>query len=382
MTIMLSQEPEYVEPLRHFLRQECTREVVRAQDVGHEPPLGLLRRLGELGYLRIGLEPEWDGVGDFTDATRVMEEIGRFNLALGHLAGRALYGIQALRHYGTDEQQRRLIPLLASGEGVFSIAFTEPDVGSDAASIRTRARLETDEWVISGEKVFASSFAYARLAMVSVRTDPDAPGRDGISILLVDPRADGISCQRLDTLGDWSVGTYRVFFDDVRVPRDAVFGGESGGWRVISGHLVRERAIMSARAIGATAGLLDDTAEYVSQRVQFGHALADHQAVQHKLADIRIQLRVARAALYELAAEEATGAAVPADAAAVKVFATEMYLNAANTCLQVTGGFGYTNDFPAERHLRDARAYVVGGGSSEVLRNVIARELLRPFRAR
>ena len=261
-------------------------------------------------------------------------------------------------------------------------SFTEPDAGSDAAAIRTRAVLDGDEWVITGEKVFSSSFEYAGVAMVSARTNPDDLGRGGISTILVEPTTPGVSFQRLETLGDWAIGTYRVFFDEVRVPATALLGELNRGWDVIGGHLARERLIMSARAIGATQSLLDVTSEYVCNRQQFGKALSDHQAVQHKLADIRIELQVARSALYDVAQAEAEHGASFVDAASVKVFASEMYLRAANSCLQLTGGYGYTRDFPAERHLRDARVYVIGGGSSEVMRNIIAREVLREPRAR
>jgi len=378
----MNSDPEYVEPLRQFLSNESPPEVVRLQDDERKPPLDLLRKFAALGYLTAGLPEEWGGFGSFVDATRIMEELGRGNLALGHLAGRSVYAVQSLIHFGTTEQKQRWIPPLSNGEAVFSVAMTEPDAGSDASAIRTRAILDGDQWVISGEKVFSSSFEYAGVAMVSVRTDPTDLGRTGISTLLVEPSTAGITCQRLETLGDWAIGTYRVFFDDVRVPASSVLGEVNHGWEVLSSHLVRERLIMAARAIGATQSLLEVTSDYVCNRHQFGKALSDHQAVQHKLADIQLELQVARSALYDVAREEADHGAEFVAAASVKVFASEMYLRAANSCLQLTGGYGYTRDFPAERHLRDARVYVIGGGSSEVMRNIIARELLREPRAR
>ena len=374
--------PDFVLPLRDFLAKESPPEVVRDHDERHDPPLALLRRLGELGYLTIGLPERWGGSGDFVDAIHFMEELGRSNLALGHLAGRTIYALQSLIHHGTPEQQARWIPSLAAGETVFAVTMTEPDAGSDAASIRTRGTRDGDDWVVSGEKVYSSSFAYAGVAMVSVRTDPDLPRHRGISTFLIEPTSPGIETQKLETLGDWATGTYRVFLTDVRVPATSLLGELNGGWKVLNGHLVRERLVMAARAVGATQSLLDDTAEYICNRHQFGHPLADFQVLQHKLANIRIELQVARAGLYEVAREEAAGGAAIVDAASVKVFAAEMYLRAANESLQMTGGFGYTRDFPAQRHLRDARIYVVGGGSAEVMRNIIARDLLRGPRER
>ena len=260
--------------------------------------------------------------------------------------------------------------------------MTEPEAGSDAAAVKTRAIADAAHYVINGEKVFSSSMGYAGLAMVSTRTKAGSVGRAGLTMFLVDPRSPGIECRRLETLGDWSVGTYQVSYTDVRVPSDDILGERDQAWTVLTGHLARERAFMAARAVGATRRLLDITAQYACEREQFGHPLADFQVLQHKLADIAIELRMARAGLYALAEGVVQGTATPLDAAAVKVFASEMYVRAANHSMQMTGGFGYTREFEAQRHLRDSRIYVVGGGSSEVMRNIIARELLREPRRR
>jgi acyl-CoA dehydrogenase len=374
--------PDFVAALREFLTKESPPERVRELDEAHEPPLDLLRRLGELGYLSIGLPDAYGGHGDAYDIVCLMEEVGYQSLPLGHLAGRSFYAMQLLLEFGTDAQRERWIPRLSSGEIVFTVGMTEPDAGSDAAAVKTRAIADGAHYVINGEKVFSSSMGYAGLAMVSTRTKAGSVGREGLTMFLVDPRSRGIECRRLETLGDWSVGTYQVSYTDVQVHRDDVLGELDQGWTVVSGHLARERAFMAARAVGATRRLLDITAKYVCEREQFGHPLADFQVLQHKLADVAIELRMARAGLYALAEGVVQGTATPVDAAAVKVFASEMYLRAANHSLQMTGGFGYTREFEAQRHLRDSRIYVVGGGSSEVMRNIIARELLREPRRR
>jgi acyl-CoA dehydrogenase len=375
-------DPAFLGSLRTFLEKESPPELVRDLDERHEPPLALLARLGDLGYLSIGLPEEHGGQGDEYDIVRFMEEVGYHNLPLGHLVGRTMYALQLLLEFGSPAQQERWIPLLRSGRTVFTVGMTEPEAGSDAAAIKTRAVADGDDYLINGEKVFSSSMGYAGLAMVAVRTDPHAEKHRGITMLLVDPRSPGIECRRLDTLGDWSVGTYQVFYNDVRAHREDILGEPGGGWVVVTRHLIRERAVMAARAVGATRRLLDITSRYVCERQQFGHPLADFQVLQHKLADIAIDLQMARAGLYSLAERMVEGTAGPVDAAMVKTFASEMYVRAANQSMQMSGGFGYTRDFEAQRHLRDSRIYVVGGGSSEVMRNIVARELLRDYRRR
>ena len=312
----------------------------------------------------------------------LMEEVGYHSLPLGHLVGRTIYAMQLLLEFGTDAQRERWIPRLRAGEIVFTVGMTEPDAGSDAAAVKTRAIADGAHYVINGEKIFSSSMGYAGLAMVSTRTKAGSAGREGLTLFLVDPHSPGIECRRLETLGDWSVGTYQVSYTDVRAGSGDILGELDQAWAVLGSHLARERAFMAARAVGATRRLLDITAKYVCEREQFGHPLADFQVLQHKLADVAIELQMARAGLYALAEGVVQGTATPTDAAAVKVFASEMYVRAANHSMQMSGGFGYTRDFEAQRHLRDSRIYVVGGGSSEVMRNIIARELLREPRRR
>jgi alkylation response protein AidB-like acyl-CoA dehydrogenase len=308
-----------------------------------------------------------------------MEELGRVNLALGHLAGRTIYASQLLLRFGTPDQQAAHIPRLRAGEIVFSIGLSEPNAGSDAAALETRAVSDgSGGFVINGTKVFTSSMDYAELVIVAARTDPTAAKRhDGITTFLVDPKSAGISTTRLHTIGDWPIGTCQVYYADVRVPPDSILGELDGGWSVLTSHLARERLVMAARAVGGTRAVLDLAADYARQRVQFGRPLADFQVIQHKLANIRIELQVARSALYDVARQAAAGVECANEAAAVKVFTSEMYVRASSEALQVFGGYGYTMETAVQRHWRDSRLYTIGGGSSEILRNLLARDLLR-----
>jgi alkylation response protein AidB-like acyl-CoA dehydrogenase len=380
-TVLVDATSQFIESLRDFLRKESPPSVAHAGDEAGEPPLGLLRQLGSLGYLAIGLPAEWGGESESESDTyalvRMMEEIGYHNLALGHLAGRTIYAEQLLLHFGTPAQQAAWIPGLREGRFVFSVGISEPQAGSDAASLALKATLDGDGYRLDGQKVFSSSMGYADVAMVAARTGSPESGRDGITTFLVDPKSEGIECRKLQTVGDWGVGTYEVFYDNVRVPSAGLFGELNGGWNIVTSHLVRERIVMAARAVGATKRVLDVVAKYVSERHQFGHPLAEFQVVAHKIADIAIQHYVAQSALYRLAQEASPSRT---DASMVKTFASELYCRAAIEAMQLSGGYGYTHEFEVQRHFRDSRIYPVGGGSSEVMRDIIARHVLRPYR--
>lgn len=370
-------QSEVVSSIRNFLRRESPPEAVHKRDEAKEAPLDLLREVGQLGYLAVGLPAEWDGAGTTLDLVQMMEEIAYHNLALGHLVGRTIYAEQLLLHFGTAEQRARWIPALRAGECVFSVGISEPGAGSDATSLQLRATPDGQVYVLNGQKVFSSSMAYASLAMVAARTDSTARGREGITTFLVDPASEGIHWRKLETVGDWGIGTYEVFYTDARVPASDILGELDQGWTVVTAHLVRERMVMAARAVGATKRVLDVIAGYVSGRSQFGHPLSKFQVVQHKLADISIGHYMAQSALYRLAQDPQPS---KVDAAKVKTFAAELYCRAAIEAMQLSGGYGYTHEFEMQRHFRDSRLYPVGGGSSEVMRDIVARDVLKPFR--
>lgn len=368
---------DFLPSLRAFLKKESPPALVHELDEKKEPPLALLRKMGELGYLSMGMPEEWGGAGSVLDTVMMMEEIAYHNLALGHLVGRTIYIEQLLLQFGTHAQQSRWIPELQEGRSVFSVGISEPQAGSDAGALRMTAVRQGDHYVLNGQKVFSSSMGYAAVALVAARTGSTVSGKGGVTTFLVDPKSEGITSRRLNMVGDWSVGTYEVFYDNVKVPADDVFGTFGDGWSLITSHLVRERTIMAARAVGATKRILDVISRYVSEREQFGHPLADFQVVQHKLADIALQHFVAQSAVYRLANDENPSRP---NSSMVKTFAAELYCRAAIEAMQLSGGYGYTHEAEMQRHFRDSRIYPIGGGSSEVMRDIIARHVLKEFR--
>jgi alkylation response protein AidB-like acyl-CoA dehydrogenase len=367
------------EEVEAWTRENCRPEHVAECDEKGEPPLDLYPKLAEKGWLAIGLPAEWGGFGGAVEIAILMEELDRSFIQLGSLVSRgAIYPCGLLLHYGTGEQRQRWIPKIVAGEVRSCVGISEPQAGSDAASLATRAEPDGNGgWVVNGEKLYLSGLHYSTFVLLAARTDPDAPKHSGVTVFMVDCDSPGIEATRLKTLGAWQNSTYHAWLRDVRVPGDRVLGQLHNGWKVLGGHLERERMILCARAVGAARAVLDQAVAYAREREQFGKPLAEFQVIQHKLADIAIELHVARAATYELARKIQAGRDCRVEANLVKVFASEMLVRAADAGLQVMGGQGYLRSSDMQRQYRDARLLTIGGGTSEVLRNVVARALLK-----
>jgi alkylation response protein AidB-like acyl-CoA dehydrogenase len=350
---------------------------VRECDERAEPPLDIYQKVADQGWLKIGLSPEWGGWGGAVEMAILMEQLEYAFIQLGSLVSRGgFYPAGLLAHFGTREQQEEWIPRILRGEVRSAIGISEPNAGSDAAAIATRAEPDgAGGWRLNGEKMFLSGLHYSQFVFTPARTDPEAPKHKGVSVFMMDTDAPGIEATRLKTMGAWQNSTYHVKLVDVPVRGDRVLGPLHGGWKVMGGHLERERVILAARAVGATQAVLDGALEYAKQREQFGQPIGKFQVIQHKLASIQIELHVARAATYDLARRVEAGHNCKVEAAIVKTFTTEVYKRASDEGLQVCGGYGYLRDSDMQRHFRDARLLTIGGGTSEIQRNVVARAL-------
>jgi alkylation response protein AidB-like acyl-CoA dehydrogenase len=286
-----------------------------------------------------------------------------------------MYPAGIIADFGTSEQRDEWLPRALRGEARAVIGISEPATGSDMSALSTRAELDGDEWRIDGEKLYLSGLDYSQIIFLAAITDPTAPPRKGVSVFMIDADTPGIEATRLKTLGAWQNRTYHAHLRDVRVPRDRLMGTLNEGWKVLNGHMERERAGLAARAVGAAQSVLDEAVAYAQTRTQFGQAIGKFQAISHKLASMQIEIHVARVATYELAHRIDLGQDCRTEAAVVKTFATEVYKRAADDGLQVCGGSGYLRDSAMQRHYRDARLLTIGGGTSEIQRNIIARAL-------
>jgi alkylation response protein AidB-like acyl-CoA dehydrogenase len=365
------------ETVRRFAAKELPAEWLRELDrTGRAPHAEVLPKMAALGFTGIVIPAEFGGVGgSCIDATVLLEELGRTSLAIASLLNFAIgFGAFALINFGTDAQRQFFLPRIVSGEVIFAFALTEPDAGSDAASVRTRARLDGDEFVINGSKQFITGAAEAPYLLVVTRSDPAAPKRRGISLLLVDSKTPGISFRRIEKLGMRACGgLYGIDFDDVRVPRSALLGPLHGGWDLLKATLERTRISQAAYCVGSARQIVEDAIAYAGQREQFGQKIGKFQAISHLLADLHVQVESARWLLYRAAWLVDQGVRCVEEASVANLHATETLLKVTSEAMRVYGGYGLTMDFDIQRHMRDARLFVIGDGSSQIQRDMIAR---------
>jgi alkylation response protein AidB-like acyl-CoA dehydrogenase len=344
------------------------------------------RSFGEQDLAGLPVPAELGGAGgSILDCCLANEAIGEgghdggFNLSLG---AHWTIGTVPIWLHGTPEQQARYLPRLCSGEWIGSWASTEPEAGSDAGSIRTTARPagpgRAGGWVVNGTKMFITNGPIAQLCTVLAVTDPDAgPGR-GVSAFLVETDNPGFSVGReLDKMGCRSSPTAEIVLTDCRVPADAMLGPEGEAlWRIAFECFDWERTVMLAGIVGGMQATLTGAIEYAKQRKQFGRRIADFQVIAHKLADMKINLEVARTAVYRAAWLKQQGEEHSVEASIAKALVGKLSVDNALESIQIHGGYGYMRDFSAERALRDAKLASIGGGTTEIQKLVISRVLL------
>lgn len=365
------------ESVRDFVRKEMPDEYARRCDREKVAPLDVFDKMADLGWMGVAIPEEYGGSGlGFVELGIIQEELSYGLLELAVLFYRAtVHGAHSLLTYGTKEQRQKYLPLIAAGKFKSSMSLTEPNAGSDAAGVQTRAVRDGDHYIINGAKVFNSQIDIADRTVLVTRTDPDVAQHKGISLFFVDPKSPGVTIERIDTLCFRSVGTNRVTYEDVRVHKDDLLGELNGGWKNLMTNLNKERFSLSAQVTGAAQAALDCALQYSKDRVQFGKPIANFQVIQHKLADMQIAVHTSRVLTYDLARRLDAGVHCRTEASAAKVFTSEAYFRVADEGMQILGGYSMTPDFPMERHYRDARLMRIGGGASEVMRNSIAKDL-------
>ena len=285
------------------------------------------------------------------------------------------YGGYAVLQHGSREQKENLLPKVARGELSFCFGLSEPQAGSDAAALTTRAVPAGDGYVINGQKVFTSGMDISDYCLLVTRTSTGERKQQGITNFLVDTKSPGIEIRKIGTLGQRAIGTTQVFYTDVKVPATAVLGAVDRGWEAVDAYLWYERLCLSAARTGAATAAFDYALEYAKSRRQFGRPIGQFQAIAHKLADMKVMLDVSRMLVYRYAWLMAQGKATRHDAAVVKLHTGETYKTVADMGLQILGGYGYCMEYPMQRFFRDSRLATIGAGTSEIQRNIIARGL-------
>lgn len=335
------------------------------------------REVGEAGFLGLPFPEEYGGPGlDYRYEVALMELVSRMGLGFPYSGQDPVICRYVLSH-GTEEQKLRWLPRMAKGDLVAAIAMSEPGAGSDLQSIRTTARRDGDEYVINGAKMFISNGQIADWILVACKTDAEARAR-GISLIAVETElVQGFRRGRtLDKVGLDSQDTSELFFDDVRVPADNLLGGVEGqGFIQLMQELPRERMSIAIDAVATMERAIGLTVEYVGQRKVFGKTLNEFQNTQFKLAECKTLAAAAKAFTYDCVAKQIDGTLDNPTSAMAKLFTSEAASKVVDECMQLHGGYGYVNDYPIARMYRDSRIFRIFGGSSEVMKMIIARTL-------
>jgi len=351
-------------------------------DRQNEFPRDLWPEMGGLGLLGITVEPEYGGTGlGYLAHCVAMEEISRASAAVGLSYGaHSNLCVNQIRRNGTDEQRRKYLPKLISGEYVGALAMSEPGAGSDVVSMRTRADRKGDRYVLNGSKMWITNGPVADTLVVYAKTDRTAGAR-GITAFIVEKGMKGFQpAQKLDKLGMRGSDTSELVFTDCEVPDANVLGAVGNGVNVLMSGLDYERVVLSAGPLGIMQACMDVVIPYVHQRQQFGQPIGRFQLVQAKLADMYVTMNAAKAYVYAVARACDEGRTTREDSAGAILYAAERATWMALEAIQCLGGNGYINEFPTGRLLRDAKLYEIGAGTSEIRRMLIGREIFEKTR--
>ncbi|HEX5692933.1 MAG TPA: acyl-CoA dehydrogenase family protein [Roseiflexaceae bacterium] len=379
MNFSLTPEQQAVQERARAFAQEQVAPLAREADETGQFPMQLVPRMGELGFLAGPIGPEYGGKAlDYVSFALVYEELGRADSSVrGFLAVHAGLVSLCIRDWGTEEQKRRYLPRLASGEWIGCYCLTEPNAGSDAASMETTAREDGDGYVLSGEKIWITNGNIADLAIVFATRDPSARHR-GVCAFLVETDTPGFRREKLEgkELGHRASDHARIVFDNCRVPKSALLGEAGQGFKIAMSALDHGRLGVAAGALGVAQACLDASVEFARTRRQFGKRIGDFEMIQANLADMAADVEAARLLVYRAAWMKQQGLPTTRETSIAKLFATEAAVKAASDAVLIHGGRGYSNQYPVERHYRDIKGLQIYEGTSHIQRIVIARELV------
>lgn len=378
LDVLSEDERLVVAVVREFVDKDV-KPVVRELEHANTYPEALIERMKKLGVFGLAVPEEYGGTPVSTSCyVLVTEELARGWMSLAGAMGGHTVVAKLLLRFGTEEQKRRWLPRLATGEVRATMALTEPGGGSDLQAIRTLARRTADGYVVNGSKTWITNARRSGLIALLCKTDPDAtPAHRGISVLLVE-HGPGLTVSRdLPKLGYKGVESCELSFEDHRTPADAVLGGVEGrGFAQMMKGLETGRLQVAARALGVGRAALEDSLAYAQERESFGKPIWQHQSIGNYLADMATSLSAARHLTLHAAREADAGRRVDMEAGMAKLFASETALQIALNAVRIHGGYGYSTEFDVERYFRDAPLMIVGEGTNEIQRNVIVRQLV------
>ena len=381
MDFLLNKEQEALkDSVKNFAEKEIRPRIKESDEKG-EWPEELTKKLGEMGLLGIIIPSEFSGAGySNVDYVIILEEISKVDPSVGLVV--AAHNSLCSNHinlFGNEEQKKNYLTRLASGQTLGAWGLTEPEAGSDAASLKTKAVKDGNQWVLNGTKRFITNGTLAEIHVVMAATDPEK-GRKGISSFVLEKGMKGFSPgKKEDKLGIRSADTSELILEDVRVPAENMLGEEGEGYRQAMAILDGGRVSIAGFSLGIAAGALESSLKYAKERVQFHQPIGNFQAIQWMLADGFTELEAARLLTYKAAFIEDQGKKVPKESAMAKLFASELAVKSSSMAVQIFGGYGFTKEYPVEKFYRDSKLATIGEGTSEIQRWIIAHKVLSEY---
>jgi alkylation response protein AidB-like acyl-CoA dehydrogenase len=376
---MFSEEHElFRDAVRKFVEKELAPHADEWEEAEGFPD-SVFTRMGELGYLGLRFPEKYGGQGcDFLFSVVLAEELGRCGMgSIGMaVAVQSEMATPPIHKFGTEEQRMKYLLPANQGKKIACLGITEPNAGSDVAALQTTARRDGDHWVINGRKIFITNGVRADFITLVARTG-EKKGYKGFSLFLVDKGTPGFTVTRkLEKLGMRSSDTAELLFEDCRVPADALLGEEGKGFHHIMWELQGERIMGAANAVSRAQMTYELALKYAQQRVQFGKPLAHFQVTRHRLADMTTEIEAARHLIYYCAWQFQQGEYPVKEISMAKLFSAQMAARVADAALQIHGGYGYMMEYPVQRYWRDIRLSRIGGGTDEIMKEIIANEIL------
>jgi len=374
---------QIVNLVREFIRRDVD-PVAADYDNRDVYPAELVEKMAAMGLFGITVSEEYGGLGlDYTTFATVFEELSKGWMSLTGVIGTHHVVAYMIESFGTEEQKNRFLSRLATGELRAGLALTEPEAGSDIQNISAVANRDGEEYSLTGNKMFITHGEHGNAFAVLAKTDVNAdPPYRGISCFIVEKPTAGLSvAQKLDKLGYRGIDTCELVFDDCRIRSENLVGGQEGrGFRQVMNGLETGRINVAARAVGVATAAFEAAIDYAQRRHTFGVPIAQHQAIQLKLADMATKIEAARLLTYKAAEKKDEGERVDLEAGMAKLFASEMCAEVTLEAMRIYGGYGYIKDYPVERYYRDAPLMIIGEGTNEIQRLIIARRLLEKYR--
>lgn len=365
--------------VKNLMDKKCPKEVVRKMDDEEIYPESLYHEMGEVGLLGLPFPEKYGGSNlGMVEVVILLEELSKRLVAAGEIYILSVVnaGLKILK-FGTEEQKKKYLPELIKGKIRFCYSLTEPNAGSDLSSLSTKAVKQGDHFIVNGAKVFSTQAHVAHWILAAVRTSSHKIKRQGISLLLIDPKSPGVEIKLIRKLGQKPVGTCEILFEDVVVPAENLLGEIDKGWEMLQVGFEKGRVGTAAIATGIAQAALTDAVEYAKQRVQFGKPIIKHQAIQHILADMALRVHASRLMILNAAWKIDQGIPCMKEASMCKTFATDTAMINSTDGIQVLGGYGYTMEFDMQRYFRDCKILQIAGGSNQIQRSIIGGILAR-----